>query len=79
TAEVADLGLEEYLYNKGVCVIEWAERGVGVLPQEHLLIKLDYVPDYETHRVIRFKPEGQRYSELVQGLKSLLAKEQQWS
>ena len=24
--EIADLGLEEYFYSKGVCVIEWAEK-----------------------------------------------------
>ncbi len=25
--EIRDLGLDDYLYGKGVCVIEWANRG----------------------------------------------------
>ena len=41
--EIADLGLDEYLYGKGVCVIEWADKGIAVLPDEHLLINLSYV------------------------------------
>src|SRR4030042_6314459 len=35
--EIADLGLDEYLYGKGVCIVEWAEKGLAVLPTEHLL------------------------------------------
>jgi len=30
--EIADLGLEEYLYNDGVCVVEWADKGLQILP-----------------------------------------------
>ncbi|TET42493.1 MAG: tRNA (adenosine(37)-N6)-threonylcarbamoyltransferase complex ATPase subunit type 1 TsaE, partial [Dehalococcoidia bacterium] len=26
--EIADLGLEEYFYGDGVCVVEWAEKGL---------------------------------------------------
>ncbi|MFA5113791.1 MAG: tRNA (adenosine(37)-N6)-threonylcarbamoyltransferase complex ATPase subunit type 1 TsaE [Candidatus Margulisiibacteriota bacterium] len=31
-AQVAELGIEEYFANGGVCVIEWAEKLDGLLP-----------------------------------------------
>jgi tRNA threonylcarbamoyladenosine biosynthesis protein TsaE len=69
---IANLGLEEYLYSNGVCTVEWAEKGIGVLPQESLLVTLDYVSDCDTERVISFKPRGERYLELVSKLKATL-------
>jgi tRNA threonylcarbamoyladenosine biosynthesis protein TsaE len=77
--EIADLGLEEYFYGEGVCVVEWAEKGLQVLPQNNLLIKLNYVSDCATQRTIRLKPMGKRYSELIKQLKSTLSKEKPWS
>jgi tRNA threonylcarbamoyladenosine biosynthesis protein TsaE len=41
-AELADLGLEEYIYGKGLTVIEWADKGQGFLPAEHLRIEIEY-------------------------------------
>jgi len=78
-AEIADLGLEEYLCNNGVCVVEWAEKGLEVWPQNNLLIELNYVADCETQRIIRFKPEGRRHSELTKELKLILSKGETWS
>jgi tRNA threonylcarbamoyladenosine biosynthesis protein TsaE len=43
TEEVLELGLDEYLYGNGICVVEWAEKGLNVLPQEYLLIKLEHL------------------------------------
>ncbi len=39
-AEIAELGLEEYLYGNGLTVIEWAEKGTGLLPPECLVINI---------------------------------------
>ena len=72
--EIADLGLDEYLYGKGVCVIEWADKGIAVLPDEHLLINLSYVSD--TERAVSLEPKGERYIEL---LKSLNAEFKTWN
>ena len=66
--EIADLGLEEYLYGNGVCVIEWAEKGLQVLPQDNLFITLNYVPAFETQRTICLKAQGERYLELIEQL-----------
>jgi tRNA threonylcarbamoyladenosine biosynthesis protein TsaE len=67
--EIDDLGLDEYLYGKGVCVVEWAEKGLSILPAEHLLVQISHLTD--TERSFQFKPSGKRYSEIVEQLKSL--------
>ena len=61
--EVADLGLDDYLNGNGVCVVEWAEKGLSVLPAEHLLIQIGYVSDSE--RSLEMKASGKRYRELL--------------
>ena len=67
--EIADLGLDEYLHGQGICVVEWAEKGLSVLPPEHLLIQISYLADNE--RSFQFKPSGKRYLELLAQLKGL--------
>ncbi len=65
-AEIADLGLEDYLYSDGVCAIEWAERAQGLLPDEHLRFALRYIPSDEQARTIQITAEGERYEELLE-------------
>ncbi len=65
--EIADLGLDDYFYGDGLCVIEWAEKGTGVLPSAHLLIKIGYLGD--TERKIELVSHSRRYRELLQQLK----------
>ncbi len=67
--EIADLGLDDYLYGNGVCAVEWAEKGLSLLPPEHLLIKISYLGDTERH--FQLKASGRRYLEMVNKLKSL--------
>ena len=66
-AELAGIGLEEAWSGDGVCLIEWADRAQGWLPQEHLAIHLQYLND--TKRVLRFVPHGPRYEALVDEFK----------
>lgn len=77
--EIDELGLEEYLYGNGICVIEWASRGLPLLPRDHLLINLDYVSAYESHRNINLQPNGKRYVDLMQQLIPILKREQPWN
>ena len=65
--EIAELGLDDYLYGNGVCVVEWAEKGLSLLPLEHLLIEMSYVSD--TERSLKLKPGGKRYRKIVAQLK----------
>ena len=67
--ESMELGLDDYLYGRGVCVVEWAEKALSILPREHLLIKISHLSD--TGRSFQFKPSGQRYLEIVAQLKQL--------
>jgi len=65
--EIADLGLDDYFYGRGVSVVEWAEKGLSLLPPEHLLIEISYISD--TGRRLKLKAKGKRYRELAAKLK----------
>ncbi len=65
--EVTQLGLDDYLYGNGVCVVEWADKGLSVLPQEHLFIEIKIVSPLK--RRLSFVPRGTRYSEMLSKLK----------
>ena len=67
--ESMDLGLDDYLYGRGVCVVEWAEKALSILPTEHLLIKISYLSD--TERSFQMKPSSQRYLEILAQLEHL--------
>jgi len=66
--EVAQLGLDDYLYGNGVCVVEWADKGLSVLPEEHLLIEMQIVSPMK--RKLSFMPRGTRYLEMLSKLNS---------
>jgi len=67
--EIVELGLDDYLYGGGVCVVEWAEKGLSVLPAEHLMIQISYLSDSE--RSLQLKPNGKRYLQILAKLKPL--------
>ncbi len=62
--EIADLGLDDYLYGRGVCIIEWAEKGIELLPDDRLLITIRYISD--NSRSFEFIPKGERYITLLE-------------
>jgi len=68
--EIVELGLDDYLYGNGVCVVEWAEKGLSVLPVEHLLIQISYLSDNE--RKLQLKPSGKRCLEILAQLNKTL-------
>ncbi|MDO8473357.1 MAG: tRNA (adenosine(37)-N6)-threonylcarbamoyltransferase complex ATPase subunit type 1 TsaE [Dehalococcoidia bacterium] len=61
--EISDLGLDDYLYGKGVCVVEWADRGLELMPEEHLAVEIGYTSD--TEREIILTGRGNRYRGLI--------------
>lgn len=65
--EISELGLDEYLYGNGLTVIEWADRGLDVMPDEYLLIEIDYGEGDE--RRFKLTACGKRYEELLVRLK----------
>jgi len=68
-AEIMELGLDNYLYGDGVCVVEWAEKGLSILPAEHLLIEISYLSD--TERSLQLKSSSPRYREIMAQMKHL--------
>jgi len=64
--EIVDLGLDEYFSGSSVCVVEWADKGITVLPQENLHIRFRYISD--TERSLSLEPRGERYSQLLKSL-----------
>ena len=62
-AEVIDLGLDDYLYGDGVCVVEWADKALEAFPAERLLVEMGFISD--TSRSIAFHPSGDRYKKLL--------------
>lgn len=67
--DISALGLDDYLYGNGVCVVEWPDRGLSLLPREHLLITMSHLSDME--RDLSLEPRGQRYREMLSQLPRL--------
>ncbi|HKJ26906.1 MAG TPA: tRNA (adenosine(37)-N6)-threonylcarbamoyltransferase complex ATPase subunit type 1 TsaE [Anaerolineales bacterium] len=70
-AEVIDLDLEA-LQADGPLVIEWAQKILDSLPEEHLLLKLDWIR--EEHRQMKFIANGERYEALLETLQKNIYK-----
>lgn len=64
-----DLGLEEYIEGDGVCLIEWAEFILEVIPSELLKINIEILENEE--RKIDITPIGDKYIELLKKVKEL--------
>jgi tRNA threonylcarbamoyladenosine biosynthesis protein TsaE len=65
--DLYDLGYEEYFYGNGVTVIEWADRIMSFLPDEHLAVHLFSQPDQT--RCISLHACGKHYQQLVRSLR----------
>jgi tRNA threonylcarbamoyladenosine biosynthesis protein TsaE len=61
--DILGLGYEEYFYDKGVTIIEWAERLKSLMPEEYLKVKLSCKSD--SKRVLEFSAIGKRPRELL--------------
>jgi tRNA threonylcarbamoyladenosine biosynthesis protein TsaE len=60
-------GLDEYLYNDGVCAIEWAERVQELWPDEYLRVSMRHID--ETKRGLTLRGFGIQYERLVKQFK----------
>lgn len=64
--------LEEYIDRDGVCIIEWADKFLELLPDDYVRIDLDYGPG-ELDRTLRFTSVGNRYTDLLAELEKQCA------
>ena len=65
--EALGIGLDDYVYGDGVCVIEWAEKIDAALPTERLWITFRHID--ENTRGLTIHASGARYDELLNDLR----------
>lgn len=58
--EMYELGYEDYFFDEGVCVVEWADRIEELLPQDTIYIEISYGAEPEERR---YCIRGKGYSE----------------
>jgi tRNA threonylcarbamoyladenosine biosynthesis protein TsaE len=61
--EFAELGAAEYFEGRGVCLVEWADRVPGCLPDDHLRVEL-VVAGPDARRAL-LNATGPRHEELL--------------
>ena len=61
-----NFGLDDYLNQEGICIIEWPEMIEEQLPDERLDVKIKVIDD--DVRVFVFTPYGEQYEELCQAV-----------
>jgi tRNA threonylcarbamoyladenosine biosynthesis protein TsaE len=70
--QMLTLGYEEYFYDEGVTVIEWAEKLGCLMPQDCL--KIEFTLRKDATRLIEMSACGARHTRLLCGLKEALKK-----
>jgi tRNA threonylcarbamoyladenosine biosynthesis protein TsaE len=66
--EIDTFGHEEYFDDPdGIVVIEWPERLGAEIPEEYLLVTIEYLAD--TKRKIMFFPRGDRYRQRIKAFR----------
>ena len=66
-AEARATGLEDLFFGEDVCVVEWAERVMELLPLERLWIRLRYVD--ESKRSLQMEAQGAHFQRLLEKLR----------
>jgi tRNA threonylcarbamoyladenosine biosynthesis protein TsaE len=69
-SDILATGLEEYLYNDGVAVVEWADRLPGILPEWTISINFHILDDKDRH--IRFQGNHPHAFDILKQLDSNL-------
>ena len=72
TQEISTIGCDEFFYDDGVSVIEWADRLGTFFPEEYLRVDLKHRKLDE--RVIRLSAKGERYRNVVEKMKLVNSK-----
>ena len=72
-SEVISAGLEEYLYNGSVVVMEWADRWPEILPEQ--CIKVEFIILDEQHRDITISGHHPRAIKIMEALSASRGKE----
>lgn len=72
--DISELGFEEFFYGDGVCVVEWSERLVELLPADVLTLLFEYAGD--DCRLITITSSGQKSDNVIERLKERLQQQE---
>jgi tRNA threonylcarbamoyladenosine biosynthesis protein TsaE len=64
--DILELGYEEYLFDEGISIIEWADRLGSLLPEEFLKVELRFAGDEK--RRLKITGQGPRYKKILESL-----------
>ncbi|GAC1453346.1 MAG: tRNA (adenosine(37)-N6)-threonylcarbamoyltransferase complex ATPase subunit type 1 TsaE [Desulfuromonadaceae bacterium] len=64
--DIAELGFEEFFYGDGVCVVEWSERLIELMPDDVLTLLFEYAGD--DRRLITITSSGQKSDTVLEQL-----------
>lgn len=67
--ELEYVGIRDYFQDDNVCLIEWAERGRGILPEADLVIRLETQDEGRSAAILAQTDRG---SQLVEALNRLM-------
>jgi len=65
--QIGMIGYDEFLYDDGIAVVEWAEKLKSLTPKEYLHIQLKH--QNHNKRLIRMSARGQRYQQVIENIK----------
>jgi len=65
--QIGLIGYDEFLYDDGIAVVEWAEKLKSLTPKEYLHVQLKHKTD--DHRSIKMFARGKRYEQVVEKIK----------
>ncbi len=69
--ELDDLGLEEYFFGDGMCVVEWADKATGYFPTECVTARIETISDGA--RRLTLSADSHRYRAVFDSLARLNA------
>lgn len=64
--EISELGFEDYLYGKGVSVVEWSERLGYLMPENRLHITLKHRD--ENSRIVELRALGEKNYKIMESI-----------
>ena len=67
-AEADELGLDEYFFGAGVCVVEWADVIPDLLPEERLELRIAAGVSGGAARTFSVRPHGEPYASICAAL-----------
>jgi tRNA threonylcarbamoyladenosine biosynthesis protein TsaE len=71
--DVLDLGFDELLDGAGVVLIEWGDMIEGILPVDHLVVRLTFPGGSEADlRAMEFDPRGDRWADRAEAVRTML-------